>query len=133
MIDKVYIDANFFVSSKLKDHNFYLKATNKVQELGNSHLYFSLLTLDEIIHAFTKYKTSKKQIIRTVKRDIVNAKGIFLINYSTNTNEVDQSVKLWKSSGLKPRDALHLYLMKSNGIKKIATFDGDFIKKQKDL
>ena len=131
--DKIYIDTNVFVALHFSGHKFYDLALNLKKRFIGNKLYLGFLTIDEILYTLSKYKISKKDSINIIKRGIVNSSDVTILPSPFESSEVLDYLYTYKKTSLKPRDSLHLYLMKINKIKKIATFDNDFIKKQKEL
>lgn len=133
MKDRVYIDASFFVALSLAEHPFNERATKKMKTLKHSHLYFSLLTLDEVLHAFEKYHFPKEKILDHIQNFFMQVQNLFCIGHSNDLSSVQNYLSIWNANVLGPRDALHLYFMKESGIHTIATFDQDFIEKREKL
>ncbi|MBU1088745.1 type II toxin-antitoxin system VapC family toxin [Patescibacteria group bacterium] len=131
MIDKIYLDASFFVALQIKEHIFYQKAWKKINKSQSIKIYFSLFTLDEAIHVLKKYKLSKSKIIKIVKDKLINTNKSILISYKDDKKTSLKYLNLWQKYNLRPIDSVHLFLMKQHKIKTIATFDNDFIKNKK--
>ena len=72
-----------------------------------------------------------KNEIEVLLYDILNIKNIRTVQ--TPRVELRKYINIWHITNLKPRDAAHLYLMRINEIKYIATSDKHFIKNQKAL
>jgi predicted nucleic acid-binding protein len=82
------------------------------------------LTLDEIMWVMIKNK--KKEVLRDTIEDIYAVPNLTI-------KEVPASIPLdalllMEQFDLKPRDAFHVAVMKSNGISEIASDDPDFDK-----
>ena len=93
--------------------------------------YISILSIDECLHTlYKKYKLPKNKI-EVLLYNILNIKNIRTVQ--TPRIRLRKYINIWHITNLKPRDAAHLYLMRINEIKYIATSDKHFIKNQKSL
>jgi len=133
MIDKIYLDASFFIAFKIPSHPFYKKALKIFDQIKNQQIYFSLFFIDEVIYNLSKYKLNKKQITDLVKKDLLEANNTFLLTLPPQKKIIEKYLKQWQKYNLKPIDSVHLFLMKQHKIKTIATFDNHFIKNKKQL
>lgn len=133
MSDLIYLDASFFVPLQVEKHPYRKYAIDKLKSSPISMFCYSYLTLDEIMYVLGKYIKNKNLISTIINRDLLNNKLNQLVGLENDVKCADQFIKTWPTTGLKPRDALHLFTMKKNGIKKIATFDNDFIKNKRKL
>jgi len=136
MIDKkskVYIDASFFVALQVINHPYHKQAKAKLSVFKNMGLYFSILTIDEVLHALSRYEKDKNTIKKIIEESILDVKNVEILGLVKKSQSIRKYLRVWLRFGLKPRDALHLYLMKENKINKIASFDSDFINNQKLL
>jgi len=128
-----YLDANFFIASQITSHPFYNSVQRVLTRNETVLLCYSILTLDEVLYTFTKYKTDKEIICKTLKTNLLDNPKMIKLIQGNNPIFYEEYLETWKNSGLKPRDAMHLHYMQQNHITKIATFDEDFIKNKKKL
>jgi len=131
MPDKLYVDTSFFIATQVSNHPFHQNALSALSRYQKETFYFSLLTIDEIIFTLLHYKQSPNEIEQLINDKILLIKNVKLLTYKPNINHFKQYIHLWKETGLKPRDAMHAYLMKINSIKILATYDADFKKTSK--
>lgn len=80
------------------------------------------LTLDEVMWVVIKNK--KGEVLRETIEDIYALPNLAIKEVPSST-PLDALV-LMEQFGLKPRDAFHVAVMKSNGITEIASDDPDF-------
>ena len=128
MTDKIYLDANFIVASLIYDHPFHNHAVQKNEDLLNANLFTSFLVIDEIVYSLTKYNLPKESIKNLLTDHLLLIENLSLIREPTEIQSLNEYLKDWISFNLKPRDAMHHFLMKIEGIRNMATFDSDFIK-----
>ncbi|MFQ5493618.1 MAG: type II toxin-antitoxin system VapC family toxin [Candidatus Dojkabacteria bacterium] len=133
MRDRIYLDASFFVALQIREHTFHKRAIAKKGLLQDAEICFSMFTLDESIHAFRKHKIDQFAIKEAIEEDIVFLPHSKLVSYRSELPDMIKYVNEWVFSDLRSGDALHLFMMKTNGIKKMLTFDNDFIERQDEL
>lgn len=131
--EKIYFDASFIISLLTKEHVFNGAARNKLNVIQNQSIYISALTLDECVFNLNYYSKDKDITAGLINNLISDLDGLKELDQNVNFNSFKTYLSFWKQSRLKPRDAMHIFLMKQNKIKTIATFDKDFIKYQKEL
>lgn len=95
-------------------------------------LAVSSLTLDEYEYAtFRLSEGSKAEVIKTLKinlRKLFKLSNLILINPPLEAKKHLRVLNLVNRFNLKPRDAYHLFTMRENKVKFMATFDSDFDK-----
>jgi predicted nucleic acid-binding protein len=126
----VYLDSSFLIAYIIKEHRFNSDAVNILKKYISGKFYISYLTIDEALY-YMKDHFSDKIEIRDKFKDIVSALEIEFIGVESNSYLVNKYIDHWIDTGLKPRDAMHLFIMKENNIKDLASFDNDFIKSKK--
>ncbi len=132
-IKTAYLDANFYVALQLIKHPFHDKSVEVLKKYPNLSVYYSILTLDEIIFSLTKYNFDKDIIYQNIYENLFDNPRMFDLPLNSNRDFLDSYLQTWSDNNLKPRDAMHYFFMQQNNITKIATFDTDFIKNKKRL
>lgn len=133
MKDKIYLDSNFIITTLVKEHPFFQKACMISEKIKTWKLFISFLVIDEVIFNLSFYHLSKEDIHKHLKNGILSIDNLYLISTSNLKEDLDDYLQAWVRSNLKPRDALHLHMMRYNKISQIATFDQDFIRHRKKL
>jgi predicted nucleic acid-binding protein len=133
MRDNVYVDTSFFIATQITNHPFHNEAVSILKKYINCPFYFSLLTLDEIVFTLLNHRFKSFEIVDIITKKIVSIKNTRLIAYQNNLKQIREYMDFWKDASLSPRDAMHVFLMKQNKIKTIATFDADFKRNRKKL
>jgi predicted nucleic acid-binding protein len=131
--ENIYVDTSFFIATQIINHPYYGQACQLLKEFEKSTFHFSLLTVDEIVFTLLKHKLPKGQIVAILEQKIIGIKNTKLVSYKTSMKQIHQYMESWMQSELAPRDAMHVYLMKSCKLSCIATFDADFRKQSKKL
>lgn len=130
-----YIDSNVLVYYKNESSPFHTQTVSLIKNLvkNNFAIFTSPLVLDEFLHAFLLYGRQKKE--RNLKEflfayleSILEIPHIKIINSPIDKQSQYRIVEFIHKFFLRPRDAYHLLIMKSNKIKYFATFDRDFDK-----
>ncbi len=122
----IYLDANFFVFAVL-DISAKGLNTRKIQKdiiEGRLFAITSSLTLDEVMWSIIKNK--RTQILSETIKEIYSMKNLTI-------KEVGATIPLLaldfiEEYNLKPRDAFHVAIMKTFGIKEIVSDDSHFDK-----
>lgn len=131
MNDRIYLDSNIVIAYLNSSHEFHARAVRIISK--NKHKYaVSILVVDEVIYILNKLY-SDKGFIYEVVRKLLSSSEVEVIGAENTKADLIRYIELWKNCPLKPRDAQHYFVMKSNKVKRIATFDDDFIKNQKVL
>jgi uncharacterized protein len=119
----MYLDANFFILCNF-DTGSRGESARKIQReiVEKERAFTSSLALDEVM--WVLIKNGKKSVIRETIEDIFATQNLSVL-------EVSGSVALDALDGiedydLKPRDAFHVAIMKSNKISEIVSDDKDF-------
>lgn len=125
MAVRVYSDTNFLMALFIKEHKFHLSA---IKIIKRPYLFlFNLFSLEEAIYALKKvYQFNYMELGRFVNH-LLNQDKIVFFEITGQLNLCQELIKTQEVYNLKPRDALHYLIMKSNKIKHIASFDKDFI------
>ena len=108
-------------------------AKSRIDKLPNARLCFSLLTIDEVINAIKRYKLAQSKILKAVRDHILDLENLEIVSYEPALSSLKEYLEVYSSMGLKPRDSLHLHIMRENMLDTIATFDTDFISKKSKL
>lgn len=133
-MSKVYLDASFFIASQVIENNLHQQARQKLNSLRSKTIYYSWLVLDEIIYVLEGgYNFNKKEVVKMVLSNLVDIANTEFISLDSSELEITKYLSSWQENFLKPRDTMHLFLMKEHNIKTIATFDQDFIKNRESL
>ena len=127
-----YLDANFVIALLIKNHSQSKKALAKSLEIREMSFAISYLLVDELLYGMTKYSQDRAFIYKAIKQ-FLNSGNFVVVGPGQSNFSIEDYLRTWKSSSLKPRDAMHLQIMRSNNIKYMVTFDGDFISRQKEL
>lgn len=131
MAVKILADASFLVAFFVEDHIYQPKV--KVILGKNRVFVVTILSLEETFFVLKrKYGFNRLTLEKVV--DSLLSPGVF--NFVEIPDQLGLANRLVSASerlGLKSRDALHYLIMKQRGIRLMATFDQDFIKKQKAL
>ncbi len=119
----MYLDANFFIFSNF-DQTSRGENARKLQEtiITGAKALTCSLTLDEVMWVMIKNK--KKEALRETIEDIYAMPNLAIKEVSASI-PLD-ALSLMDLFRLKPRDAFHAAVMKSNGITEIASDDPDF-------
>ena len=131
--DKLYVDCSFFVATQITNHPHHKRSSKLLQLLPDVQLYFSLLTIDEIMYTLSKFNIPRNEIFSIIKEKIISIQNTRIINYNSSIAQLESYINIWNETGMQPRDALHACLMKTHNIPCIATFDRDFRKIEKKL
>ena len=134
-MNKVYLDASLFIALQFEDHVNRDKAMIKWEYIIKKkyRIYVSSLTLDEISYLLNKIVGSKQIVSDKIKNHLLNNLNTKVADIDWNINKCAVYMNFWEKCNLKPRDAMHVFIMKSNQIRAIATLDDDFTKHQKIL
>lgn len=122
--DEAYVDSNLFIYAAL-DNGFVGKEAKrilrKVKE-GNLKIFTATLTVDEFLW----------RVQKGVGRELASkAASVFFTLFNLELVNVDSrvvsdSVDLYKTEKLDPRDVIHLAAMRSKKLKVIMSSDSDF-------
>lgn len=136
VVSKCYLDASFFVALQVVGHVHREKAEEKLDKLSQNQttICYSWLMIDEAIHVLhSYYDFSKEKVAFAVKESLIEATNSQLVTNLVQEEKLLKYLRFWQKNKLRPRDALHLFLIKQHKIKTIATFDQDFIAQRKKL
>ena len=133
LLKRCYLDANILAGFTIETSPFHQSAVNLIISLisNESIIVVSSLGLDEFLQAMRKDFIIRKfkpdlQIIKKAFTNILKIANLELVNPSIVKNEHRKVINFMEKYNLRPRDAYHLFIMKSNKIKYFATFDNDF-------
>ena len=132
VIKKCYVDTNILIFLQDENSRFYHQTRllfNKLIE-EEYKIYISSLIIDEYLYNLYRLiegeRADKLKILNFSLKKIFRIPHIGMINPSLETKRHIKVINLMKKYSLKPRDAYHLFIMKENKIKYLATFDNDF-------
>ncbi len=132
VIKNCYLDTNILIFLQDKTSKFHQKTQllfNKLIE-EEYQIYISSLILDEYLYNLYRLlageRADKLKILNSSLKKIFKIPHIGLINPTLEAKNHLKIINLMKQYNLKPRDAYHLFIMKENKIKYLATFDHDF-------
>lgn len=132
MKDLIYLDANYLVALFVEAHPLHTDSIKLFNNIDGFKIAISYLVIDEVIYVLTKYKFDRA----TIKEQIGNfiLMGDFILVGIKNEREAATDyIEFWGEHNLNPRDAMHLFIMRQNNIKIIASYDDDFITRQDEL
>lgn len=129
---RCYLDSNIvlsFIDSSAQFHNQSKQILTKlVAESWEINL--SALVLDECFHNSLRFSKKSRQIaIKQLKfryRKFIKLPNIKLVVQLPQLKKHTAVLNLMAKYNLRARDAYHLFIMKENRIKYLATFDNDF-------
>ncbi|RLE71096.1 MAG: PIN domain nuclease [Thermoprotei archaeon] len=122
---KVLIDANLLVylntvtelASRVMYEDFYLRLRTRYKA------YTDVLVLDELIYVSHRRYGVPYDVTLEFVESIVRP---YVAMLPIGEEEFDQAVRVIKEYGLKPSDAIHVGVMRANGIELVASEDRDF-------
>lgn len=130
-----YVDANVLVYYKNESSPFHTQTISLIEDLVRKGftIFISPLTLDEYLHVFLLYTRQKKEqnlkdFLGNYLRSILEIPRLKIINSPDDKLSQFHIVEFMDEYFLRPRDAYHLLIMKTNKLKYFATFDNDFKK-----
>lgn len=120
----VYVDSNVFIYSLLTNAKYTENANNVIGAIRSGRLraVTASLTFDEVLWTLSRYMTrdlaveSMLAFFRMLNLEIV----------SVDARTMKDSLSNYMLFNLRPRDAIHLAVMRSRGITSIITADQDF-------
>jgi predicted nucleic acid-binding protein len=120
----LYLDANFFIFALL-DRTDKGAEARKLQQMiveGKERAITSSLSLDEVMWILIKGK--KRHLLRTAIEGIYSMPNLDIVEVSSTAPLL--ALSFIEKYDLKPRDALHIAVMKEKEIKTIISDDEDF-------
>ena len=122
---KVFIDANLLVylntvtelASRVMYEDFYLRLLTRYKA------YTDVLVLDELIYVSHRRYGVPYDVTLEFVKSIVRP---YVAMLPIGEEEFDQAVRVIREYGLKPSDAIHVGVMRANGIELVASEDRDF-------
>ena len=119
----MYLDANFFVLCNF-DTGSRGETARKIQQeiIEKGRAFTSSLALDEVM--WVLIKNGKKSLVRETIEDIFATQNLSVLDV-TGSSALD-ALDQFENYDLKPRDAFHVAIMKSNKISEIVSDDKDF-------
>ena len=125
MAVRVYADTNFLMALFIKEHTFHKTAT-KILKRPYTFL-FNMFSLEEAVYALKRdYHLNYLDLTKFVNH-LLGQNELLFFEITDQLSLCQDLVETQERYKLKPRDALHYLIMKSNKIKHIASFDNDFI------
>ena len=127
-----YLDANLLLYYSNPDSLFYNQATAIISQLWDQkwQLALSPLTLDEYFHNMIRFsRVTRADAFSDLKRSfgrIIKLPKIIIINPNLDLKRQQKVINLMIKYKLRARDAYHIFIMKENKVKFMATFDRDF-------
>lgn len=130
---KCYLDANILIYFKDISSLYHLESVSLIEKLVKEkfEILISPLCLDEFLHVVALYlkKIRSKKLEEELKNylnSILSIPNLSLVNPSKNKDLQIRVVDYMVDFSIRPRDAYHLFIIKGNKIKFMATFDKDF-------
>ena len=119
----MFIDANIFIMAMIGKDRTSEKCRDYMHKIenGEQQATTSVLVLDEVLHNISEYRGTEIAIKFLKKISVFPNLEICEITLS----EFNDSLK-FVNDGLRPRDALHVAVMRANGVSTILSFDKDF-------
>ena len=115
----IYLNASRSPELRTKYENFYLSL------LSEHRAYLDVLVLDELIYVSRrKYRVPHDVSIEFIESIVLPYAEVLPLA----TEEFREATEILKSSNVKPSDALHIAVMKLNGISKIVSEDRELDK-----
>jgi predicted nucleic acid-binding protein len=120
----LYLDANFFIFALLDRTDKGIEARRLQQMIveGKDKAITSSLALDEVMWVLTR--GGKQHLLRTAIDGIYSMPNLDVVEVSSTAPLL--ALDFIEGYGLKPRDALHLAVMRENRVEKILSDDEDF-------
>lgn len=130
---KCYLDANVLIYFKDISSLYHSESVALIEKLVKEkfEILISPLCLDEFLHAVSLYLKNIKsknyeEDLKDHLNSILSIPNLSLVNPSKNKDLQIKVVDFMVHFSIRPRDAYHLFIMKENKIKFMATFDSDF-------
>jgi len=120
----LYLDANFFIFALL-DNTERGIAARRIQKTiveGKERAITSSLALDEIMWVLLRNK--KQNLLRVAVEGIYLMPNLDIVSVSSTAPLM--ALDFLEKYDLKPRDALHIAVMRENKVEKIVSDDKDF-------
>ena len=120
------LDSNLFITATISLDSKGQKARELIDKINNGlfKAYTSSLTIDEVMWVLQKFKD--RQIAYETAKTIIFASKINFIPIDIEI--ISASLEVYNENNLRPRDSIHLAVMKHKGIKTIISSDSDFDK-----
>ena len=124
--EEVYVDSNLFIYASTEEGIISEKAYEIIKKIDEGSLiaYTSTLTMDEVLYIMQK-KVGRDIAVNTVE-NYIKLNNLKII--SVDLEVLNKSIEIYKQTNLKPRDSIHLAVMKINKIDTMITSDSDFDK-----
>lgn len=134
-MNSCYLDANLLVYFKSESSDLYIQSKSLLKRASENNLAFSIspLCIDEFLYASIKEFARKKlpidkYYLQYHLKSILTLPNLSILNPPIDPESQLEVISLMQKYSLRPRDAYHLLIMRSNKIKYFATFDRDFDK-----
>jgi len=133
----IFLDTNFLISTQIEGHPFHEKALNVLKTLDAHQEIIPVthpLVFDEFWYVLIglwkrNLKFSKQELttmLLLATDNIFKFRRFKLLSTSLSKKDLLQNIILMGETGLRPRDALIVTIMKKESIAKIVSFDMDF-------
>lgn len=128
---RVYADTNFLMALFIKEHPFHELSAKIFKK--SKRCYYTILAVEEASYSLKRdYGFSYRNLSDFVTY-LLKAENLIFLEIQEQKKLCEKLIEPQEKFKLKSRDGLHYLIMKQNNIKLIATFDGDFISRQKEL
>lgn len=131
MAGKVFADASFLISLVIDSHPFRLKAEAIFSKY--KRFVISAFVLEEVVHVLRRVYHLDFDELENFVVDVLTLEKYEFIEAPNEKMLLAKLVNCMRESHLGTRDAIHYLFMRTRKLRLLATFDGDFIQKQKEL
>ena len=124
--EEVYVDSNLFIYASSEEGIISKNAYEIIKKINDGNLiaYTSTLTMDEVLYIIQK--KVGREIAANIIENYIKLNNLNII--SVDLEILNKSIEIYKSTNLKPRDSIHLAVMKINKISAMISSDPDFDK-----
>lgn len=133
MAGKIYCDTNFLVAIFVKEHTLNHLAVKILKSHSHNQFVLNLFVLEEVIYCLQHVYSFDFAKLKLFTDEILTLEPLIFVEITHQRNLAKILTRYQEKFGLRPRDTLHYLIMKQQGINFMATFDEDFVKKQKEL
>ena len=124
--EEVYVDSNLFIYASSEEGIISKNAYEIIKKINDGNLiaYTSTLTMDEVLYIIQK--KVGREIAANIIENYIKLNNLNII--SVDLEILNKSIEIYKQTNLKPRDSIHLAVMKINKISAMISSDPDFDK-----
>ena len=124
--EEVYVDSNLFIYASSEEGIISKNAYEIIKRINDGNLiaYTSTLTMDEVLYIIQK--KVGREIAAKIVENYIKLNNLNII--SVDLEILNKSIEIYRQTNLKPRDSIHLAVMKINKISTMITSDSDFDK-----